>query len=469
MTGDIPSAEFRELLHRAADLIADYRAQIHERPVAPNVQPGEISAQLPQQPPEAGEPLSAILADVERLILPGVVHWGHPSFLAYFGNTTTAAGILAEMIAAALNVSAMTWRTSPVATELETLVLDWLRQMLGLPEEFRGIVYDTASISTLHALAAARQEAIPNARREGIYGAPVLRVYTSDQGHSHIDKAMIMLGLGEENLRRVATDREYRMNPAALREAIAQDVEQGIRPLAVVATVGTTSTASVDPLSEVAAICREHKIWLHVDGAYGGALAILPEGRWVFSGIEHADSVVINPHKWLFVPLDFSTLYIRASERLRSVFTLVPEYLVGDAAGAEVNYMDYGIQLGRRFRALKAWFVWRAFGREGLQERLREHCRIAQRLVSWIEADSRFEILAPVHMGVVCFRVKGEDANRINREIVETINASGRAYLTHTTLRGQVAIRLGLGNVLTTEEHVAAAWELIRQEAGRRL
>lgn len=465
-TGDIPPEDFRALLHRAADWIADYRAGIATRAVAPSVQPGELSAALPRAAPECGEALGEILADVERVILPGVLHWGHPAFLAYFGSTTTAAGILAEAVAAALNVSAMTWRTSPIATELETVVLNWLREMLGLPTALRGIVYDTASISTLHALAAARQDALPHARDLGISSGPPLRIYTSDQGHSHIDKCAITLGLGEANVRRIATDADFRMNAAALRAAIAEDRAAGTRPLAVVATVGTTSTTSVDPLPEIGAVCREHGVWLHVDAAYGGALAILPEGRWVFDGIEAADSVVVNPHKWLFVPLDFSVLYVRAPEKLRRVFQLVPEYLAGDAAAAgetETNYMDYGLQLGRRFRALKAWFVWRAFGREGLQARVREHCRLARLFASWVSADSRFELLAPVPMGVVCFRfLANGDANRMNREIVEAINASGRAYLTHTTLRGVVAIRLGLGNVLTTEEHLRAAWELIQ-------
>jgi len=466
-TGDLPPEEFRAALHRVADWIADYRGEIASRAVAPSIQPGTIAAQLPASAPDAGEPLDSILADFDRVILPGIVHWGHPSFLAYFGNTTTAPGILAEALAAALNVSAMTWRTSPAATELETTVLQWMQQMLGLPERFRGVVYDTASISTLHALAAARHEAFPDSRREGTSGGPRLRLYTSDQGHSHIDKAAIALGIGEANVRRIATDAEFRVIPAALRTAIEEDLAAGFRPLAVVATLGTTSTTSVDPLPEIAAITRQHRLWLHVDAAYGGALALLPEGRWVFDRIEHADSIVINPHKWLFVPLDFSTLYLRAPEKLRAVFSLVPEYLAGDAAGAEINYMDYGLQLGRRFRALKAWFVFRAFGREGLEARIREHCRLAQLFASWVKAESGFEVLAPVKMGVVCFRTTGSESNTLNRHIVESINAGGEAYLTHTMLRGTVAIRLGLGNVLTEEHHLAAAWELIKQTAQR--
>jgi aromatic-L-amino-acid decarboxylase len=466
MTGDIPPDEFRKLLHRAADWVADYREAIAERRVSPDVRPGELSVAFSQQAPELPEPLAHILADVDRLILPGVLHWGHPAFLAYFGSTTTAAGILAELIAAALNVSAMTWRTSPIATELETLVLTWLREMLGLPEQFEGVVYDTASISTLHALAAARHNAIPDARTNGISGGPTLRVYTSEQGHSHISKAMIALGFGEANLQRVAVDSAFRMEPSALREAIAEDLAAGVRPLAVVATVGTTSTTSVDPLPAIAQVCREHRLWLHVDAAYGGALALLPEGRWVFEGIEHADSVVINPHKWLFVPLDFSALYVRDPEKLRATFSLVPEYLAGDAAAAEKNYMDYGLQLGRRFRALKAWFVFRAFGRQGLIDRIREHCRLAQLLASWVESDPEFELVAPAKMGVVCFRFRASEG--ANREIVAAINASGRAYIGYTTLSGRISIRIGIGNVLTSDEHIAAVWALIKAEAAAR-
>jgi aromatic-L-amino-acid decarboxylase len=302
--------------------------------------------------------------------MPGIVHWGHPAFLGYFGSTTTAPGILGEMLAAALNVSAMTWRTSPAATELEALVLDWLRQMLELPVDFTGIVYDTASVAVLHALAAARESLGLDARARGLCGraeVPVLRIYASDQAHSSIEKAAIMLGIGERNVRRVASDANYCMDVRALARAIEEDLRDGLKPLAVVATIGTTSTTSVDAVKEIAAICREQRVWLHVDAAYGGALALLPEHRHLFDGVEAADSLVVNPHKWLFVPLDFSALYVRKPELLRATFSLVPEYLRGDAEQAERNYMDYGIQLGRRFRALKAWMVIRSFGTRGLR------------------------------------------------------------------------------------------------------
>jgi aromatic-L-amino-acid decarboxylase len=467
--GDIPADEFRKHLHQVADWIADYRENIATLRISPTAKPGAIAAKLTGVAPETAEPLHEILRDVDRLITPGVVHWAHPQFMGYFGSTTTAPGILAEMIAAALNINAMTWRTSPVATELETVVLDWLQQWLHLPNEFRGVVYDTASISTMHALAAAREEAATAVRAQGLAGRgdlPKFRVYTSDQAHSSVDKAVIALGLGEENVRRVESDAEFRMSVAALREAIAADVRLGFKPMAVVATVGTTSTASVDPVADIAAVCREHEIWLHIDAAYGGGLALLPECEWVTAGWEEADSLVVNPHKMLFVPFDFSALYVRDIERLRRVFTLVPEYLRGDAAGAEINYMDYGVQLGRRFRSLKAWMVWRTFGREGIAARIREHLRLAQLFTAWIADHPRFELAAPTVMAVVCFRFIARDdaeSDRLNQQFVETINAAGETYLMQTKLRGRAVMRLGLGNILTTEEHLRRVWEIIRE------
>jgi aromatic-L-amino-acid/L-tryptophan decarboxylase len=471
--GDVPGDEFRAALHRAADWIADYRETIESRRIIPNIAPGDIASTLPAQAPETPVPLAAILDDLDRLIMPGIVHWGHPAFLGYFGSTTTAPGILGEMIAAALNVSAMTWRTSPAATELETVVLDWMRTMMGLPAGFEGIVYDTASIATLHALAAAREAIGLDVRREGLAGrgeVPRLMIYASDQAHSSVDKAAIALGLGETSVRRVDTDTEYRMSPTALRAAIARDLRLRRQPLAVVATVGTTSTTAVDPVAEVADVCREYGLWLHVDAAYGGAMGVVPEGRWAMRGVERADSVVVNPHKWLFVPLDFSALYTRRPETLRAVFSLVPEYLRGDAAHAERNYMDYGLQLGRRFRALKAWMVLRAFGVDGIVARIREHRRLATLLAGWIDAEPGFERAAPVTMGVVCFRatpaaLREAALDDFNERLGAAVNGSGEAYLTHTRLRGRLWLRLAIGNVLTTERHLAHTWELLRKAA----
>src|SRR6266700_567803 len=494
--GDSSPEEFRKQLHELADWIADFRQNIESLRVAPNDNPGAILAALPAQAPEQGEPFEKILAAVDRLIVPGLVHWGHPMFLGYCGWTTTAPGILGEIITAPLNVNAMTWRTSPAATELETLVIDWLRQWMQLPKEFDGVVYDTASVGVMHALAVAREEAAPSVRKRGLVGAgaPVFRIYASEQAHSSAEKAAIALGLGEDNVQRVSTDAEFRMNASALREMIARDVRDNFKPLAVIATVGTTSTASVDPVPEIAKICRENKMWLHIDGAYGAGFVILPENKSLTNGWSEADSIVVNPHKSLFVPLDFSVLYVRDLERLRRVFTLVPEYLRGDTVEAQKNYMDYGIQLGRRFRALKAWVIFCSFGREGLVARLRECVRLANLLAEWIKSDDRFEITAPVSMGVVCFRFVGSVAgvvdagpgssaftnatagrpppattddkiDQLNSEIVEKINASGRAYLTQTKLRDRTVMRIGLGNVLTTEDHLYKAWDMICETA----
>jgi aromatic-L-amino-acid/L-tryptophan decarboxylase len=468
--GDTSPQEFRRQLHELADWIADFRENIGSLRVAPNDKPGAILAALPAEPPEEGEPFEKILSDIDRLIVPGMVHWSHPMFLGYFGWTTTAPAILGETVTAPLNVNAMTWRTCPAATELETLVIDWIRQWIGLPQEFGGVVYDTASVGVMHALAVAREEAAPSTRKRGLVGAraPVFRIYASNQAHSSAEKAAIALGLGEENVQRVPTDEAFRMDASALRETIARDARENFKPLAVIATVGTTSTASVDPVPEIAKICRENRMWLHIDGAYGAGFAILPENKSLIDGWIEADSIVVNPHKSLFVPLDFSVLYVRDLERLRRVFTLVPEYLRGDTVEAQKNYMDYGIQLGRRFRALKAWVIFRSFGREGMAARLREHIRLANMFADWIKGDDRFELAAPVSMGVVCFRFIGGDESKIdqlNSEIVEKINASGRAYLTQTKLLCQTVMRIGLGNVLTTEKHVRKAWDMIREVA----
>ena len=465
--GDIPPQIFRRQLHELADWIADYRENIRDRRVSPNEKPGTVQRALASEPPESGESLDTILRDVREVIVPNVVHWGHPRFTAYFGSTSTGPGILAEMISAALNINAMSWRTSPAATELETLVLAWLRQWLGLPEQFEGVVFDTASIGIMHALAAAREAAAPRIRAEGVAGRSDLRpfrIYTSDQSHSSTEKAAIALGLGESNVRRIKSDDAFRIDLGELERAIESDLAGNFRPLALVATMGTTSTASIDPVREMAVIARRHGLWLHIDAAYGGGLALLPEYNWVAEGWNEADSIVVNPHKMLFVPFDFSVLFVRQIDRLRRVFTLVPEYLRGDAAGAEINYMDYGVPLGRRFRAIKAWMVWRTFGREGMAARIRDHLRLARLFADWIEKDERFELLAPVVMGVVCFGLRGQPNDRVD-SLVQEINATGETYLTATTLHGRRALRLGLGNMLTTESDLAAVWELVRRMA----
>jgi aromatic-L-amino-acid decarboxylase len=486
LLGDTPQGEFRKQLHDLADWIADFREHMEHLRVAPNDKPGVIRANLPKCGPEEGEPFEKILSDVDRIIVPGMVHWSHPMFLGYFGWTSTAPGILGELLSAPLNVNAMTWRTCPAATELETVVVDWLRQWVGLPDEFGGVVYDTASVGVMHALAVAREEAAPSTRRLGLTDRdlPRFRIYTSDQAHSSAEKAAIALGLGEENVIRIPSDHQFRMDVNSLGQAITEDRRKGFQPIAVVATIGTTSTASVDPISDIATICRGEKIWLHVDAAYGGGFTMVPDYHWVSKDWELADSIAINPHKTVFVPLDFSVLYVRDLERLRRVFTLVPEYLRGDTVEAEKNYMDYGIQLGRRFRALKAWVIWRSLGRAGVVARLREQIRLANLLADWIREDDRFELSAQPSMGVVCFRFVGaampsqraataaqvrtgsiDNIDGLNSDIVERINASGRAYLTQTKLRGRTVMRIGFGNVLTTEEHLRIAWDLIGETA----
>ena len=476
MLGDLPEEEFRAALHQAAEWAADYRSNLEQQAISPLLKPGEVAANFPSSIPMWPTPIENVMADFKRLILPNLVHWGHPAFIGYFGSTTTAPGILGEMMAAVLNVSAMTWATSPAATELESVILRWLREMLQLPEEFFGVVYDTASVATLHALAAARERLPLNIRALGLSGRqdlPRLRIYASDQSHSSIVKAAITLGIGEANVRRIDSDDLFRMDLNSLRLAVQHDCSAGYLPLAVVATVGTTSAAAVDPVPEIAAFCKAEKIWLHVDAAYGGATALLPEARHLMEGVAAADSVVVNPHKWLFVPLDFSTLYTTRPALLREVFSLVPEYLRGDAEQSEINYMDYGIQLGRRFRALKAWMVFSAFGESGLIARIREHIRLARLFATWVENDADFELLAPVHMGVVCFRAifdNGSDddllerTNDLNRSVVKSVNATGLAYLTHTLLRENVAMRVAVGNVLTTAQHLADVFGLIKKE-----
>ena len=462
-----------------ADWIADYRDSIGERRIVPAVVAGKVTSGLSASLPDAPAPMASILRDFDDVVMPGIVHWGHPAFLGYFGSTSNGPALLGEMAAAALNVSAMTWRTSPAATELESVVLRWIRELVGLPTTFTGVVYDTASVAVLHALAAARERAAPAVRARGLAARtdiPVQRVYASDQAHSSLEKAMIVLGLGEENVVHVRTDDGFRMDVDALRDAVADDRRAGRHPLAVVATVGTTSSASVDPVAPIAELCAAEGMWLHVDAAYGGAMGVLPEGRAVLDGVERADSVVVNPHKWLFVPLDFSTLYTRHPEALRAVFALTPEYLRGDAAGSDagsaIDYMDYGIQLGRRFRALKAWMALRAFGRSGLESRIGEHCRLARVFAQRVVGEPGFELAAEPNMGVVCFRCSAESgddiaADRLNEAIVEGVNASGRAYLTHTRLRGRTVMRVGFGNVLTTEEHLGVLWSQVLAERDR--
>jgi len=425
--------------------------------------------------------MEQILADVDRLIVPALTHWSHPSFFAYFATSTSAPGMFGELLAAAFDNKAMLWRTSPASTELEEVALDWLRQMMGLDAGLTGIIYDTASVSTMHAIAAAREGMALRIREEGMSGRqdlPLLRVYASEQAHSSIDKAIITLGLGQRSLRKIPTDHEFRMDPEALASAIAEDKREGIVPFCIVATVGTTSTSSIDPVPAIVKVGEQHALWLHVDMAYAGSAAIVPEFRYLVKGCERADSVVVNPHKWLFTPFDLSVLYCRHLDLLRGAFSLVPEYLRTPEQEKVRSGSDYGIQLGRRFRALKLWMIIRYFGHKGLAARIREHCRLARMFASWIEQSQDWEMLAPLPLSLVCFRacpkvdgetkeVRAKRLDVLNEAIMHGVNAGGQALLSHTKLNDQLTIRLSIGNIRTTEKQVRQVWELLNEELGR--
>lgn len=472
--GDLTAARFGEQARATVDWIERYLIEIERYPVLSRVKPGDLRAALPASPPAEAEPFDRILADFDRLIVPAVTHWNHPGFMAYFAISGSVPGILGEMLTSALNVNGMLWRTSPAATEVEELSLSWLRQMLGLSGDWWGMITDTASISTLLALAAARERPAELRVRElGLSGRPELpafRVYASEEAHSSVDKAVIALGIGAANLVRVSTDDAFRMDAGALRAAIAHDRAAGRRPLAVVATVGTTSTTSVDPVAQIAEICRSEAVWLHVDAAYGGAAAVVPELGWVMHGADRADSLVVNAHKWLFTPMDCSALYTRHPEVLRRAFSLVPEYLATTGEDDAINLMDYGVQLGRRFRALKLWMVIRAFGADGLASRIRRHVELAQEFATWVSAEPEWRVVAPHPLSVVCFRFEPPgaapvEADDINARVMEVVNSSGEIYLSHTKLRGRYVLRLAIGNLGTEHRHVARAWELLRAAA----
>jgi aromatic-L-amino-acid decarboxylase len=463
--GDMDPQEFRREAHRLVDWVADYFSSVELYPVLARVQPGDIQSALPAEAPERGESFDQILSDFERVLMPGITHWNHPGFLAYFAITGSGPGVLADLISSALNVQAMLWRTSPAATELEEVTLAWLRQLMRLPDTFEGVIYDTASISTLHALAAAREAAVPDIRTLGMAGRDLarLRVYCSEHAHSSVDKAVILLGLGHESLQHIASDDEFRMKPDALSAAIKKDKKNGWLPIAAVATVGTTSTTSVDPVVEIAKICKREKIWLHVDAAYAGVAAMLPDYEWVLAGAEKADSLVVNPHKWLFTPFDLSAFYSPRMDVVRQAFSLTPDYLKTVESAPVRNLMDTGIQLGRRFRALKLWMVLRHFGAEGLRERLAEHMRLAQLFAEWVDASTDFVRIAPVPFSVVCFRADADDA--FNERLLEAVNARGEVFLSHTRLHDRFVLRLAIGNLRTTEAHVARAWALLQEAA----
>ena len=473
------TAEFRRHGHELVEWIADYLEHVERYPVLSRARPGDIAAGLPASAPEEGESFGAIMADFERVLVPGLTHWNHPGFFAYFAITASPPGILAEFLSAALNQQAMLWRTSPASTELEAVSLDWLRQLIGLPPSFEGVIYDTASISTMHALLAAREAGVDQVRVRGLAGRddlPPLRVYCSEQTHSSIDKSVIAIGLGHQSLRKIPVDDAYRMRPDALRDAIAEDRAEGRLPIAVVATVGTTSTTSVDPVAAVADICEKEGLWLHVDAAYAGVAAMLPTHAHILDGAGRADSLVVNPHKWLFAPVDISVLYCRRMDTLRSAFSLTPEPILRTTEagpGRSVrNLMDTGVQLGRRFRSLKLWMILRSFGARSIRERIAEHIRLAQVFASWVDAHPDFERLAPVPFSVVCFRWNPADPqlppvalDAANERLLDLVNQTGEVFLSQTKLREGIALRLAIGHMDTTERHVKRAWELLIEHA----
>jgi aromatic-L-amino-acid decarboxylase len=464
---------FRTYGKEVVDWIADYLKHPEDYPVLAQVKPGDIKQQLPAAPPAAPEAMDTILADFHRIIMPGITHWNHPSFFAYFANSASAPGMLGEMLCTALNINGMLWRTSPSATELEEVVLTWLRQMIGLPESFRGVITDTASVSTLVALTAAREATQKRIREDGLAGRtelPKLRMYISDQTHSSGEKAGIVLGIGQNNVVKIPSDKFFRMDVTKLEQAIADDKKNGYLPFAVMATIGTTATTSIDPVPEIATICKRENIWLHVDGAYGGSWAVMPEMKHILAGCEFADSMVVNPHKSLLTPMDCSVLYTRHVDTLQRAFSLVPEYLK-TSDGDATNYMDWGVQLGRRFRALKLWFIIRSYGVDGIAAKQREQCRLAKEFASWLEADGNYERIAPVNFSVVCFRFHPKNISdeavleKLNANIINSINATGEAFLAGTKLNGRFVIRLAIGNVATSEQHIQRVWELVQQYA----
>ena len=511
--GDMSVEEFRRHGYQVIDWIAEYLSNPDRFPVLSQVEPGQIKAALPVNAPREGEEMDAILADLERVIVPGLTHWNHPSFFAYFPMNASIPGILGDIVATGLNVNAMMWRTSPAATELEQVTLDWLRELIGLPAEFSGLIYDTASMASLCAIAAAR-EAVPGlrVREEGLCGPSAatrseriegrnelrgragpdepanvrpstrLRIYVSEHAHSSVEKAAITLGIGQAGVRKISSDAEYRMDAAALSRAIEEDRDAGYHPFCVVATVGTTSTTSIDPVPEIARICEREQLWLHVDAAYGGSAAVVPEMKWVMAGCERADSFVINPHKWFFVPFDLSVLYCRRMDVLRQAFSLVPEYLRSANQDQVTDFMDYGPQLGRRFRALKLWFVMRYFGSEGLAARLRHHIEVVHEFADWVDRSPDFERLAPVPFSTVCFRARpanlqadhgaaAEDIepylNSLNEKLLEGVNREGKVFLSHTKLGEKFTLRLAVGHIRTTRDHVILAWERLNEALSR--
>lgn len=471
--GDMPVDEFRKHGHMLIDWVADYLEGVEKYPVLAQIKPGDVKFKLPAEPPFEGEEFQDFMKDIDEIIMPGMTHWNHPNFMAYFNSTGTGPGILAELLSGAFNINGMLWKSAPAATELEEVTLGWLRQMLQLPEDFWGIIYDGAANSTMHALAAAREYAGDlKIRQKGMAGRadiPKLRVYASEHAHNSIDKGALTVGIGVDGIRHIPVDENFSMIYSELEKAIAEDVTNGWYPLCVVASIGTTSTTSIDPLEEIGKICRTHDIWLHVDAAHAGTAAIVPEMRHILNGIELADSLVVNPHKWMGIPIDLSTFFTNKPEILRGAFSLSAEYLKTKEDSSVENYMDYGIQLGRRFRSLKLWFVIRYFGVNGIIDRLKDNLRLAQVVKKNVEENDQCELLAPVPLSTVCFRMKPDWAsdnclNQLNSDLMYSVNATGKVFLSHTVLNEKFAIRFVVSSFKTMESHVELAWKTIIDE-----
>ncbi len=469
--GDISSEEFRKAGHELVDWIAEYVAHPERHAVLPAVEPGELRAKLPEFPPEHGDSSAAVLRDFENQILPHVTHWNHPGFMAYFAAGGSSAGVLSEALIAALNNVGLLWRSSPALAELEQVSMSWLSQLLGLPSDWFGMIHETASTASLHAVIAARQAALEAAEAGGrSLDLNRITIYASKQAHSSIEKTMAALGRGSDACRKIPCDTNFRMDPDALRDAIRGDIENGFCPIAVVATVGTTSASAVDPVPAIADLAEEFSLWLHVDAAYAGAAAILPEMRHYFEGCERADSFLTNPHKWLFAPMDLTAFYTAQPDILRRALSLVPEYLSSDEHPDAVNFMEYSIPLGRRFRGLKLWYILRLYGRERLAANVREHIRLASQLAGWIDESEGFERVAPTPFSLVCLRYRPSGAtpaetDKINESLLNAVNATGEFFLSHTKLNERYVIRVAIGNLRTSEHYVARVWQLLREFA----
>ncbi|MGE5435877.1 MAG: pyridoxal phosphate-dependent decarboxylase family protein, partial [Syntrophothermus sp.] len=470
---DMSKEEFKQEGYKIVDWIAEYLNEIEKYPVIAQVKPGDIKKKLEDSVPVNGTSMDSIMEEFKRTIVPGLTHWNHPNFFALFNSTSSSAGIFGEFLSAALNVNGFLWKGSPSLTELEQKMMDWFIQAVGLPKNYWGIIFDSASTSTLHAIASAREQLNLNIRQKGMSGRtelPLLRIYSSEHSHSSVDKAALTLGLGLESLVKIKADEKFRMDIKCLKNTIAEDRAKGYLPMCVVGTIGTTSITSVDPIDEIAEVCERENLWLHVDAAYAGVTAMLEEKRKFFVGLDRADSIVMNPHKWFFTPVDISIYMTRKKEILKRAFSLLPEYLRTDIETE--NLMDYGFQLGRRFRALKLWFTFKYYGLDNLKNILREHIRLAEMFKSFIEDDKDFELMADVNFSTVCFRYKKEnmtdaELDKLNEKLMNNLNDTGRIYLSHTKVNNKFMIRFVVSGLRQEERHITEAWKLIKEESGK--